>query len=428
MRYKIVLILLVLPTLAFAISVDRTILVPRQTGIFTANVHAALNSRTTNTLVIWEKHSGVHSGHSIWGMLLSRNGTPAGTAFQIVSGPNTYFPDVVYNPDSDQFLLVYSNETAGNGRFELQAQTLSASGDRLGSPIRVSISTDAQKSVANYTQGVVYDGETKGYVVVWWRYKFGEATGVEEGLYGAVLNSNLSIRKPAVKMIPLQRNGSQVLGPYVTDIAIHSPSKKLLIGGYTISTQPGFFVQYFVAKADPTLEKPQIVLTKLKNGLSSGAAPHVDFMSLQSSQMAAQFVEGDGLKIRKINPHGAPHGPVTFFLNDPARNIPVEFPDSAFSIQDGRSEVTTVALDDSITMTGRLFLQISNAQGISSGSAIEIQSGFDGTRPPVIISLPENTQNGFLYAVLLVEGMQLSSPPGPNESSGLALLRVNTAP
>ena len=85
MRYKIVLILLLLPTLAFAISVDRTVLVPRQSGIFTANVHAALNPRTTNTLVIWEKHPGTHAGHSIWGMLLSRNGTPAGTAFQIVS-------------------------------------------------------------------------------------------------------------------------------------------------------------------------------------------------------------------------------------------------------------------------------------------------------------------------------------------------------
>jgi hypothetical protein len=231
-----------------------------------------------------------------------------------------------------------------------------------------------------------------------------------------------------VKMIPLQRNGSQVLGPYVTDISIHSPSKKVLIGGYSISTQPGFFAQYFVAKADPTLVKPQIVLTKLKNGLSSGVAPHVNFMSLQLSQMAAQFVEGDGLKIRKINPHGAPIGPVTFFLNDPARNIPVEFPDSAFSLNDGRSEIATVALDDSITMTGRLFLQMSNSAGVSNGSAIEIQSGFDGTKPPVIISLPENTQNGFLYAVIYIEGMLLNSPPGPNESSGLVLLRVNTAP
>lgn len=428
MRYKIFLILFALPALAFAVSIDRTVLVPRQNGVFTANVHAAVNTKTTNTLVIWEKHPGLHSGHSIWGILLSRSGTPAGTPFQIVSGPNTYFPEVVYNPDTDQFLLVYSNETTPNGRFEMQAQTLSANGERLGTPIRLSISTDAQKSVANYAQGVVYDNATKGYVVIWWRYKFGDATGVEEGLYGAVLNSNLSVRKPAVKMIPLQRNGSQVLGPYVTDMTIHTPSKKVLIGGYSISTQPGFFVQYFVAKADPTLEKPQIVLTKLKNGLSSGAAPHVNFMALQSNQFSAQFVEGDGLKIRKINPHGAPHGPVTLFLNDPARNIPVEFPDSAFSLNDGRSETATVALDDSITKTGRLFLQISNAQGISTGQSIEIQSGFDGTMPPVIVSLPQTSQSGFLYAVVYVEGMLLNSPPGPNESSGLVLLRVNTAP
>ncbi|HEY7160116.1 MAG TPA: hypothetical protein VH815_02610, partial [Acidobacteriota bacterium] len=104
MRHKILLALLLLPTLTFAISVDRTVLVPRQAGIFTANVHAALNPRSTNTLVIWEKHPGTHSGHSIWGILLSRTGTPAGTPFQIVNGPNTYFPDLVYNHDTDQFL------------------------------------------------------------------------------------------------------------------------------------------------------------------------------------------------------------------------------------------------------------------------------------------------------------------------------------
>jgi hypothetical protein len=424
MRYKIILVLLLLPTLTFAFSVDRTVLVPRQAGVFTANVHAALNTRTTNTLVTWEQHPGTHSGHSIWGMLLSRNGTPAGTAFQIVSGPNTYLPRTIYNPDTDQFLLVYSNETSPNGRFEVLAQTLGANGDRVGPTVRVSLAADVPKNFSNYVQGIVYDAATKGYVIVWWHYRVGNAFAPDEGVYGAVLNSNLSIRKPAVRLFPFQRNGDQILGPYVTDMAIHASSKKLLIGGYTISSTPGFFFQYFAAKADPTLANTQITLTKLKDGLSSGAAPDVDFMILQSNQLSAQFVEGDGLKTRKINDNGAPIGAVTFFMNDPARTIPLEFPDSALSSQ-GSSEVVTVAQDDSITMTGRLFLQISDATGVPRGSSIEIQSGFDGTHPPVIVSLPESAQK---YAVLYIEGMQLSSPPGANESSGLVILRVNTAP
>lgn len=424
MRYKISLVLLLLPALAFAISVDRTVLVPRQAGVFTANVHAAFNSRTTNTLVTWEQHPGTHAGHSIWGMLLSRNGTPAGTAFQIVAGPNTYLPDLVYNPDADQFLLVYSNETSPNGRFEVLAQTLGANGDRIGPAVRVSLATDVPKNFSNYVQGLLYDAATKGYVIVWWHYRVGNAFAAEEGVYGAVLNSNLSIRRPVVRLIPFQRNGDQILGPYVTDMTIQASSKRLLMGGYIISSQPGFFFQYFAAKADPTLLVPQITLTKLKDGLSSGAAPHVNFMLTQSNQLAAQFVEGDGLKIRKIDPNGAPTGVVTFLMNDPARTVPLEFPDAALSSQGG-SEIATVALDDSITMTGRLFLQISSAAGVSTGSSIEIQSGFDGTAPPVIVSLPEAPQK---YAVLYIEGMQLSSPPGPNESAGLILLRVNTAP
>jgi hypothetical protein len=424
MRYKIFLVLLLLPTFAYAISVDRTVLVSRQTGVFTANVHAALNTRSTNTLVIWEKHSGNLDGHSLWGMFISRNGTPAGTAFQIVAGPNTYFPDVIYNADADQFLLVYSNQTSATGRFELQAQTLGANGDRIGPPVRVSLASDGSKGISNFAQGVVYDAATQGYIILWWHYRVANSFIAEEGLYGAVLNSNLSIRKAPVRLVQFQRNGDQILGPYVTDLTIHSASKKLLVGGYTISSTPGFFFQYYVAKADPTLQLTQISLTKLKDGLSSGAAPHVDFMLTQSNQLSAQFVEGDGLKTRKIDANGAPTGPVTFFMNDPARTIPLEFPDSALSSQGG-SEIATVALDDSITKTGRLFLQIANAAGASTGSSIEIQSGFDGTRPPVIIALPEAAQK---YAVLYIEGMQLSSPPGPNESSGLVLLRVNTAP
>jgi hypothetical protein len=424
MRYKILLILLLLPALTFAISVDRTVLVPRQAGTFTANVHAALNSRTTNTLVTWEQYPGTHAGHSIWGMLLSGNGTPAGTAFQIVAGPNTYLPRLVYNPDADQFLLVYSNETSPNGRFEVLAQTLGANGDRIGPPVRVSLANDVPKNFSNYVQGLLYDPATKGYIIVWWHYRVGNAFNSEEGVYGAVLNSNLSVRQSPVRLIQFQRNGDQILGPYVTDMILHSPSKKLMLSGYTISSTPGFFFQYFAAKADPTLQVPQITLTKLKDELSSGAAPHVDFMLTQSNQLAAQFVEGDGLKTRKIDSAGAPTGPVTFLMNDPARTVPLEFPDSALSSQGG-AEVATVALDDSITMTGRLFLQISNAAGVATGSSIQIQSGFDGSRPPVIIPLPEAAQR---YAVLYVEGMQLSSPPGPNESAGLVLLRVNTAP
>ena len=107
----------------------------------------------------------------------------------------------------------------------------------------------------------------------------------------------------------------------------------------------------------------------------------------------------------------APHmDQLTFFLNDPHEIFRWSFPILLCRSRTGRSEVATVALDDSITMTGRLFLQISNSAGVSNGATIEIQSGFDGNDPPVIVSLPETSQNGFLYAVLYVEGMLYTFP------------------
>ena len=70
--------------LAVPLPVRRTTLAPRNPAIFETHPSIAVNMKTKQTLVVWERHPGNHPGHSTWGRLLSPQGAPAGAAFTIV--------------------------------------------------------------------------------------------------------------------------------------------------------------------------------------------------------------------------------------------------------------------------------------------------------------------------------------------------------
>ena len=276
----------------------------------------------------------------------------------------------------------------------------------------------------NLSSRAVYDPIAKTYIVLLVRSSTG-ASGIEEGLHGVVYNSNLTVNKPLTLLSPLLREGGSIVGPTVTDLKFHSPSGKILAAGYTTKISGGFGFQYFVSKISPTLTPPRITLTKLKGAVSSGAAPDVNLMFLADGSAVALFVEGTGLKKRKLNQLGTPVGPVSFFYSDSVQSIPVEFPVSALARNGSRSESAVVSIEDSTMMTGRIWLQTASASGALTGGGFSLQSGFDTNGRPAIVALPASLPAGFLYAVIYMEGGQVF-PPSPTASSGLNLLRVNT--
>jgi hypothetical protein len=209
---------------------------------------------------------------------------------------------------------------------------------------------------------------------------------------------------------------------------VHGPSKKILLAGYVQSTEPGFSVQYFVAKADPTLQRPQIALTKLKSGLSSGAAPHASLLKVAGGNMVGLFVEGTGIRRRRINNFGTPVGPTSLFFTGSVQQVPLEFPITVYASQGNRSESAALGLDDSSQGAAKLWMQTTNSTGAATGQPLELRSNYTGVNPSAITQLPINSDTGFWYAVVIVEGAQLSEPPASTESSGLAILKVNTAP
>lgn len=420
-----VLAITFLPLFAAGVTVERLELSPKRDGIFAANVQLATNTKTGESLVVWERHPGNHPGHSLWGRLLDSKGKPAGAEFQIVSGPNTYKPRLIYSSAKNQFVLVFSNELSSNGHFVLQAQALNAKGRPVGTNVTISDRADTQLEVANYNENILYDDNTDGVIVLWMRYGFGPNPITDEGIYGCVLNSDLTIRRSPVLLSKLLREGTFVAGPSITDLSLHAPSGKLLIAGYTISDPAaGFSFRYFVARTDPALARGNITLTPLKAGTSAGAAPDVSLARLPNGQSVAFYVEGTGVRRRAIAASGSPTGPISFLFGAPATNLPLEFPEPATA--DG--EVAIIGQEDSTNLTGKLWLQALDNTGKIKSAPVEIQSGYTGGAPPVISLIPNAPPNSFQYAVVYIEGLQTTVPPMPGENSIPVLLRVNTQP
>jgi hypothetical protein len=410
-----------------AVTVEKFTFVPRQAGLFVGTVRTAFNSKTGATLVIYDRNNGTVERHAVWGRLISPTGTPSGSAFPIVKGPNAQFADVTYNPDDNQFLLVYANETNGPDRFEIFAQKLKPTGRRLGKRVRISPAADHGEEINNAFPRVVYDSKTQGYFVIWRRHKRDTNVQLQDGLYGTTLNPDLTERNAPVLMTALIGDFTNILGPFITDIGFHPTNGKLLIAGWSQSAQPGFSVQYFLARADATLKKAVIKLTKLKRGLSSGAAPHAELAFLPGNNVEGLFVEGTGVRKRKINLRGAPAGPDSFFFTGALQTVPLEFPVAALATANGRAETAVVGIEDSSTQTGKVWLQTANAAGSAVGQPFELQSNLDIGASPAVIPLPDHPQTGFLFGVIYVEGVR-KNPPTPNDSSGLVLLKVNTTP
>jgi hypothetical protein len=422
-----ILIACLLPVPAGAVTVERFEISAKRDGIFAANVSVAVNTKSKESLVVWERHPGNHPGHSLWGRLLDARGKLVGGEFQIVSGPNTYKPRVAYISTKNQFVLVFSNELSNNGRFALQGQLLNAKGRPIGGPAMISDRADAQLSVANYNEKILYDEKTDGIIVVWMRYGFGTMPISDEGIYGCVTNSDLSMRRLPVLLSRLVREGTFLAGPTVTDLALHTPSGKLLIAGYTITNPAtGFGFRYFVSRTDAGLSRGNIALTPLKAGTAAGAAPDVSLARLPNGQTVAFYVEGTGVRRRAIGAAGSPTGPISFLFGPPATNIPLEYPEAATS--GSAAEVAIVGQEDSTNLTGKMWLQTLSATGAIKSGPIEIQSGYSGGAPPAVSLLPQASANGSNYAVVYIEGLQTTVPPMPGENSIPVLLRVNTQP
>lgn len=409
-------------TLSAATSVEKSRLTSRTPGIFQISPEAALNTQTGQTLVVWEQHQGLPTGHSIWGRRLNIDGSPLGPASVLVNGPNARQPEITYHPGLNQFLLIYENDLKRNNRFAVFAVRLTAAGRRAGRPVTVSETADSALPIANITASLIFDTRANSYIVLWMRTALNPSAVSKEGLYAAVLNPNLSFNKSSTRIHPLLRSGDNIRGPFVTDLRFHPLNGKLLVAGYVLEFIPVFSWRYFVSSVNLSLQNPAIRLLNVKAGTSGGAAPDVKLALLARGQSFAVFVEGTGLMKRKLNPLGRPIAVVTSFFNSPLQGTKVEFPE----VISGNTPMFAVAVEVNISPE-KIWLQTYNAASAATGAPVELDSNTERVSNPIVTQLRTPIGAAKRYALIYVDGRQ-QFPPMPGDSSGLTLLRLTFTP
>src|SRR4030095_1336836 len=246
-------------------------------NLFFENLSLALNEKSGQTMLTWEKHPGNHPGHSTLLMKLNSAGKVRGAEEILIQGTNTYDPGIVYNKNKNEFALVYADE--GNGSLHaIYIQALDPAGQKQGSPVRVS--TDTGPSFVNQAPDFTYDPIARVYVVVWIRNSITPGTP-GEGIFGAILDEDFqTIAGPRLIQGPKKADPSAPRFPQIADVAVMSTGK-FVIGLIDFLSITPLRVNYSVVAGN--IDLTNLSKFKLKNGRSEVLIPDIKFVQFASA-------------------------------------------------------------------------------------------------------------------------------------------------
>jgi hypothetical protein len=396
--------------------VKRTVFVPRQpTAPWIVSVDTAYNPDTKQTLVVWERHPGTHQGHSIWGRLMSATGRPVGPQFQLVAGPNPYYPSVIYDPFTKGFLFTFSNEITGVLYFEVYAQRLNANGRPAGAPVRVSSISDVGQPIQNDRPISALNTSDGSYAFFWLRTIVGSpAPAIAEGAYGAVLDRNLALITPPTLIRPLVKANSTILGPYPADTKYQASSNKFLLvtqqsgPDAPITGKPA--ATYLSFPLDSRLQNataaPQIV-----NGVPANPfVASVNIIQLPGNISFLLFTDTNGIKKRSLTPQGILTGANTFAFSGALRTKKLSYPTISVGGTASAPFLMIVAVEDPFNIAGvsKIWSQQLSTAGKAIGPQFILDSGFSAALRANANPLPAIPQAQSLV-VLYVDGNVFST-------------------
>ncbi len=148
--------------------------------------YAALAFGTGNHewLVVWTDER--NGNYDIYGQFLSREGLYVREPLAFTHQAASAKPATVYNPDDDEFLVVWDDRS--NGSLDIYGQRVGADGSLEGGTIRITSDPDDQVFPT-----VAYDGEASQYLVVWEDQRDDPPDDSDVNIYGQRLNSHGSL-------------------------------------------------------------------------------------------------------------------------------------------------------------------------------------------------------------------------------------------
>ncbi len=125
------------------------------------HVAVAYNSQNDEYLAVW--HNEWPSNKDIYGQRISSSGALNGNWFPIsVGAGDRYLPDVAYNDDRNEYLVVWEHDNAV--KLDIHARRVSAGGALLGSELTLGTGAALRN---RFTPAVAYGTVSENYLVVW---------------------------------------------------------------------------------------------------------------------------------------------------------------------------------------------------------------------------------------------------------------------
>jgi hypothetical protein len=138
-------------------------------------------------LVVWSNEQPGTYDDGILGQRVSKNGTLEGSVISIATGTGNerLYPDVTYNPQQGEYLVVWESRSNHPGGASIVAERVSATGQP-HNWFFVAMASPTSPAVSHYRPAVAYASTADKYLVVWHR---DDNNGARKHIQGQVLSS-----------------------------------------------------------------------------------------------------------------------------------------------------------------------------------------------------------------------------------------------
>ncbi|HSH01783.1 MAG TPA: hypothetical protein VLL52_04630 [Anaerolineae bacterium] len=202
-------------------------------GVNSTRPAVAYNSTNDQYLVVWQDI--INSQAFIYGTLVNGDGTIANNAVQIsamgAAGFNAFYPDVTYNANSNEFMVVWFGRGPSEveGENEVYGHRLDNAGATTSNQIKISSMGGITHSA--YHPAIAYNTSTQRYLIVW----HGDTNDVgtlvtdEYEIFGQFLNNTGDTIGSRFRISEVQPDANSSYDAVYPDITYNADSNQFLV-------------------------------------------------------------------------------------------------------------------------------------------------------------------------------------------------------
>jgi hypothetical protein len=420
------------PLLAQQVKTKKSTLAPKEQNTFHLLPVVALNTRTGQSLVAWEK--ATNNIYSIIGMLINSKGNPASGLIHLADSRAAH-PTLVYNSERNEFLLGYDdNPTIQSVHSDIFVRRLNAQGNPIAAATKATSDT-VSSAMANLQPKLAYNPKNDTYALVWIReiVNTNQLPDENNGLVGAILSGgSLAAGNISLFQRTLIEN-NLFLWPTPLDLAYQPTNEKLLLAFVQVlAGTNGSQANYTLGTLEPNLSNVSPTSFGPINTKPVGLSPQfswgVQLAFLEDGTGFVYFVDSPNIKRRKLSNLGRLTGPAVAALRKPKNFTKLFFP--SFDIVNGPSGPRGILLavegPFSIGGAATIWVQFLNAKGLTVGAPIKVETTI-ATETAVgtaLVAIPQPANSStYKFAAFYVQAAFLGD--GTFQSSGILELNLD---